>query len=121
MKKLLILCLFTVSILTYGQEEKTFLENSKNRETKVTSFKCSVNSLIDFENINWEDVRSSFDSKKPEGKIAISLALDLKESKYKFKGLITFADQTKNIDSLIESAKKSLQSLIRISKKHQNK
>ncbi|TXD48481.1 MULTISPECIES: hypothetical protein [unclassified Polaribacter] len=120
MKKLLTLLLLTTSIIICGQEEKTAVASSKNIEAKVTSIKYSVNSIKDLENIQWDDVQSIFETNKPQEKIAISFEVDLEASKYKFKGSITVSDQKINIDSLIESAKKKVKSLIKISKKYKN-
>ena len=121
MKKKLTLFLLTFSIFIYGQEEKTDATYFKDAVNKVTSLKFSSSSIKDLESIVWEDVKSIFDKNSPEEKVALSFEIDLKELKYKFKGSMMVSGPTKNLDSLIIRAKKTVKSLIRISKQYQNK
>jgi hypothetical protein len=116
MKKILTLFLLTISIFISGQEEKKDATYFKDTGTKVTSLKFSYSSIKDLESIVWEDVKSGFDKNSPEEKVALSFEIDFKELKNKFKGFMTVSGQTKNLDSLIIRAKKTVKSLIRISK-----
>ncbi|MGK0414254.1 MAG: RecA-family ATPase [Polaribacter sp.] len=120
MKELLTSLLLLASMLVYGQEEKTAVEYSKNIETKVTSLKYSVNATKDFDMFDWSAIKSIFETNKPDQEVALTFEIDLKESKNKFKGSITVSGETKNIDSLIEKAKKNVKSLIKNFKKHEN-
>ena len=121
MKKILILFLLTFSIFIYGQEENKDATYFRDTVTKVTSLKFYASSIKDLESIVWEDVKSIFDKNSPEEKVALSFEIDLKESKNKFKGSLTVSGPIKNLDSLIIRAKKTVKSLIRISKGYQNK
>jgi hypothetical protein len=121
MIKILTLFLLTFSIFICGQEEKTDATYFKDTVTKVTSLKFSFSSIKDLESIVWEDVKSIFDKNSPEEKVALSFEIDLKEVKNKFKGSTTVSGPTKNLDSLIIRAKKTIKSLIRISKGYKNK
>ena len=121
MKKILTLFLLTFSIFINGQEENTDATYFTDTVTKVTSLKFSSSLIKDLESIVWEDVKSIFDKNSPEEKVALSFEIDLKKSKNKFKGSLTVCGPTKNLDSLIISAKKTVKSLIRISKGYQNK
>jgi predicted RNA-binding protein with EMAP domain len=121
MKKLLTILLFTASIFIYGQEEKMSVNILKDIEPKITSIKYSANSTKELENIDWKELKDLFDTNTPEEKIALSFAVDLKESKHNFKSSVTISGETKNIDSLITNAKKGVTAIIKISKKYQNK
>ena len=121
MKKIVTLFLLTFSIFINGQEENTDATYFTDTVTKVTSLKFSSSSIKDIERFVWEDVKSIFDKNSLEEKVALSFEIDLKESKNKFKGSLTVSGPTKNLDSLIISAKKTVKSLIRISKGYQNK
>jgi|TARA_R110000822_G_scaffold273279_1_gene395744 hypothetical protein len=121
MKKLFTLLMLLVSLITNAQEENTKVAYFKNEVSKITSLKMTTNSIKDLETINWKDVKSIFDKNSPEEKVALSFEIDLKESKNKFKGSLTVSGPIKNLDSLIIRAKKTVKSLIRISKGYQNK
>jgi hypothetical protein len=102
----------------HGQKEKTKFNSSENAETKVTSLKYSSNSIKDLETINWEDVKSIFESNKENEVIKMIFEIDLKESKNKFKSSINFSGATKELDSLIIRSKKMLHALIRIARRN---
>lgn len=118
MRKLLVLLLCTCSMFMHGQKEKTKFNSSENAETKVTSLKYSSNSIKDLETINWEDVKSIFESNKENEVIKMIFEIDLKESKNKFKSSINFSGATKELDSLIIRSKKMLHALIRIARRN---
>lgn len=119
MKKSIILFLMFSSFLLNAQEEKTNVSYFKNVEAKVTALSYTSNSISELKSINWEDVKSIFESNKSEEKIELSFEIDLKESKNKLKSSFKVSGETKNIDSLIDIAKKGLNGLIRISNNHQ--
>lgn len=117
MKKNIILFLLFSSFLLNAQQEKTDVSYFKNTEARITSLNYTSNSISELKSINWEDVKSIFNSNKPEEKIELSFEIDLKESKNKLKSSFKVTGETKNIDSLINIAKKGVNGLIKISSK----
>lgn len=118
MKKIYTLLFVLFSVLANAQVEKTKVAYSKNIDSKVTSLKYTTGSITELESINWEDVKSIFETNTPEEKIELSFELDLPESKNKFKSSVTVGGQTKEIDSLITKSKKLIKSIIKISKNY---
>jgi hypothetical protein len=51
----------------------------------------------------------------------MSFAIDLKESKNKFKSSITVSGESKHIDSLIVRSKKIVKAMMNLSRKYENK
>tara|TARA_R110002049_G_scaffold19876_7_gene73962 strand:- start:846 stop:1199 length:354 start_codon:yes stop_codon:yes gene_type:complete len=117
MKKVLTLFLLIFSIVLFAQDKSTKVAFSKNIDSKITSLKYTTSSINEFETINWQDVKSIFETNKPEEKIEMTFEIDLKESKDKFKSSVTVGGKTEEIDSLIKRAKKIIKSIIKISKK----
>ena len=117
MKKVLTLFLLTFSIVLFAQDKSTKVTFIKNIDSKITSLKYTTSSINEFETINWQDVKSIFETNKPEEKIEMTFEIDLKESKDKFKSSVTVGGKTEEIDSLIKRAKKIIKSIIKISKK----
>lgn len=105
------------SFLLNAQQEKVNVSYFKNTEARITSLKYISSSVFELENLNWGDVKSIFNSNKPEEKIELSFEIDLKESKNKLKSSFKVIGETKNIDSLINLAKKGVNGLIKISSK----
>lgn len=118
MKKLCTLLFVLCSVLANAQEEKTKVSYSKNIDSKVTSLKYTTASVTELESINWKDVKSIFETNKPEEKIELSFEIDLKDSKDKFKSSVTVGGQTKEIDSLIIKSKNLIKMIIKISKNY---
>jgi hypothetical protein len=121
MKRLLTLVLLSASLFGFGQEEKAKVASLRNSAANVTSIKYSTNSMIELETINWKEVKSIFESNKEDEIITMSFAIDLKESKNKFKSSITVSGESKHIDSLIIRSKKLVKAMINLSKKYENK
>lgn len=116
MKKIYILLFLLSSFVLKAQEAKSFAADAKNEVSQITSLKFTASSAKELEEIKWNDIKSIFESNKPEDKIELSFGLDLKESKNKFKGTITTEGKTKDIDTLIKNSKKIIKALIKISK-----
>lgn len=118
MKTLVTLLLLIFSLTSYSQNKNTAVEYSKDETTKITSLKFTTGLITELESINWEDIKSIFETNKPEDKFEISFELDLKESKDKYKSSITVGGETKDLDSLIIISKKLIKSIIKLSKKY---
>ena len=119
MKKNIILLLLFSSFMLNAQDEKTDVAYFKNVEAKITSLKYTSNSISELKSINWEDVKSIFDSNNPEENIELSFEIDFKKSKNKLKSSFKVAGKTKNIDSIITMVKKGLNGLIKMSNNHE--
>ncbi|TXD46394.1 hypothetical protein [Polaribacter sp. IC073] len=120
MKKLCTLLLLISSICSYSQEKKTAVSDTKNIETKGTSLKFSSNSVKELESIEWNDLKSVFESNNEDEIVNLIFEIDLNESENKFKGSFTVSGKTKNIDALIVKAKKMVKGLINIAKNYKN-
>lgn len=118
MKKIYILLLLLSGLVLKAQEQKSSATYSKNEVSQITSLKFIASSTKELEEIKWKDIKSIFESNKPEDKIELSFELDLKASKDKFKGTMTTGGKTKDIDSLIKTSKKIIKALIKISKNY---
>ena len=119
MKKLITLLLLTISFFVNAQDEKVDAFYSESIESKITSFKFSVNSPKELEVFDWNTINDIFETNKPDDIISISFEIDLKESKNKFKSSTTVSGPTKNLNSLITRAKKTVKSLRKLSIKNQ--
>lgn len=119
MKKIITLLLVTISFFVNAQEENVAVSYSENVETKITSFKYTVNSSKELETFDWDTLNGIFDTNKPDDIISISFEIDLKESKNKLKSSMTVSGPTENLDSLISRAKKITKSLTKLSVKNQ--
>jgi hypothetical protein len=120
MKKTVALFLLLSSIFAFGQEKMTALATSEKRETKGTNLKYVSSSIKELKAIDWEDVKSVFESNKKDEIIKMIFEIDLPASKSKFKSSITVSGETKNIDTLIHKAKKMLKALLKTAKKYNN-
>lgn len=120
MKKLSLLILLFITVFTYGQEDKMDVAYSENMNTRVTSLKISSSSIKELQEINWDDMKSIFESNEPDQIIKLTIELDLKDSKDKFKTALTTSGKVKEIDTVIKNAKKILKSLLKMSKKYDN-
>lgn len=118
MKKLTTLFLLFISLFINAQESNTKATYSKDEVSQITALSYTTSSVKELESINWNDIKSIFESNKPSEKIALSFELDLKASKNKFKGKMEVSGETKNIDSLIYKSKTIIMKLIKISKNY---
>lgn len=113
MKKLTALFLF-VSILGYAQT------NQIDKIINVTSVKYTADDVEDLESIDWDYIEEAFENNNEEENIELTVAINFKESKNKFKSSFTVRDKSKNLERFITRGKKGVKSLIKISKKHKN-
>ena len=121
MKRVLTILLLSASLFGFGQEEKTNEVYLRNSAATITSIKYSTNSIKELETIDWKDVKSIFEYNEEDEIITMSFAIDLKESKNKFKSSITVSGESKHIDSLIVRSKKIVKAMMNLSRKYENK
>jgi hypothetical protein len=108
MKKLFLI-LFVFTSLLINAQEKPIAEMNINEST-VNSLKFSVDSPIEFETINWKDIKEIFSENKKSD--TISLAFELKRnSKNKFNYSFTVKGVSDNVDGLIKISKKAIRVL----------
>ena len=120
MKKLLfVICLLTFTYC-FSQSKETSMTKI---DAKVTSISYSFPSVKELENIDWKEVKEIFRENKDDVEIKMSFGIDLKKSKNKkvtVSGKFSVEGKSEDIDDLIEKAKKGINGLIKISKKHEN-
>lgn len=120
MKKLYTLLFILSSFFIRAQAENTEVASSKNVVSKITSLKYATSSIKELESINWQEVKSVFETNKPEEKIELSFEINLPQSKNKFKSSVTVGGLTKQIDSLIIKSKKAIKAFVKISINYEN-
>jgi ATP-dependent Clp protease ATP-binding subunit ClpA len=120
MKRLLTLLLLSASLFGFGQQKKAKETHLRNLVTNISSIKYSTNSSKELETIDWKDVKSIFEYNEGDEIITMSFAIDLKESKNKFKSEITVSGESKHIDSLIGRSKKIVKAMMNLSRKYES-
>jgi len=123
MKKLATLVfLFFVSI-GIAQNRDISINESINTNTavKVTSMSYKVDSVKELENIDWNEVKTIFETNKADEVIKLSFGIDLKKSENKkvsIAGKFSVEGKSENIDDLINKSKKGINGLIKIYKQY---
>lgn len=125
MKKLTTVFLLLCTSLVFAQHKSIAINESvnTNTEVKVTSMSYKVDSVKELETINWDDVKSIFETNKDDAVIKLSFGIDLKESENKkvsIAGKFSVEGKSKNIDDLIAKSKKGINGLIKLYKKYEN-
>lgn len=125
MKKLAIVLFLFSSSLIVSQSKSIEVKDSINldTDTKITSLIYSVDSAEELEKINWDDVKSIFETNKPNEIIKMTFRINEKESndkKVKVSGKFSVEGKTEDIDGLINLCKKGIKGIIRISEKDKN-
>ena len=125
MKNLATLVLLFFASITIGQHKSIAVSESLNTDTevKVTSMSYSVNSVKELETINWEEVKTIFESNKDDETIKLSFAIKLKKSENKkvsISSKFSVEGKSENIDDLIAKSKKGINGLIKLYNKYEN-
>lgn len=125
MKKLTTVFLLLCTSLVFAQHKSIAINESinTNTEVKVTSMSYKVDSVKELETINWDDVKSIFETNKDDEVIKLSFGIDLKKSENKkvsIAGKFSVEGKSKNIDDLIAKSKKGIRGLIKLQKKYEN-
>ena len=125
MKKLTTVVLLLCTSILFAQHKNIAISESLNTDTevKVTSMSYSVNSVKELETINWEEVKTIFESNKDDETINLSFAIKLKKSENKkvsISSKFSVEGKSENIDDLIAKSKKGINGLIKLYNKYEN-
>jgi hypothetical protein len=126
MKKLATLLLFFFASIATAQHKSVAINESINTDTdvKITSISYTVDSIKELKSINWDEIKSIFETNKEDEVIKMSFEINLKESegkKVKVSGKFSVEGKSENIDDLIKKSKKGIDGLIKIYNKYENK
>lgn len=125
MKKVTTVFLLLCTSILIAQHKSVAINESinTNTEVKVTSMSYKVDSVKELENIDWDEVKTIFETNKDEELIKMSFGIDLKKTenqKVSIAGKFTVEGKSKNLDDLIAKSKKGINGLIKLYKKYEN-
>lgn len=113
MKKLTTVLLLLFTSILIAQHKSVAINESINTDTelKVTSISYKVDCVKELKNIDWDEVKTIFESNKDEELIKMSFGIDFKKSENKkvsIAGKFSVEGKSKNIDDLIAKSKKGI-------------
>ncbi|UAM98397.1 hypothetical protein K8354_00790 [Polaribacter litorisediminis] len=126
MKKVTTVFLLLCTSIVLAQHKSVAINESiknTNTEVKVTSMSYKVDSVKELKNIDWDEVKTIFETNKDEELIKMSFGIDLKKTenqKVSIAGKFTVEGKSKNLDDLIAKSKKGINGLIKLYKKYEN-
>lgn len=117
MKRIIITMLLFISALGVAQEEKG-IKAINEVNLHITSLSYSMESVEELQSIDWKELETLFEENDNDQEIALKFELKLGGDQKRFKSSFSVKGKTKNMDDLINKAKKGVKSLIKISKNY---